>query len=472
MNKILRFSFFLIFFTSLFTIQSYSQSWYYRGEISFPAADTGHVQPYSTTVDSNGRVYVASSRVTNANAHNAIFYADSADTVLTKMIDFTENGDSDTLSGNIGGIRGIAAIGTDIAIVANVPYQRSKPNTVASLYYYKDADTNQVDQFGFYYTGAGYGTYINGLAFTKDTIAFTGIDFQTSIRFFNFSYGLETPARGSWIPLGTYPVEPGGPKDPTGYDVIRDIATVPEADYTNPETPFYTTRNSISSSNTTGGIAIWTGGTETNPESYIGTRVQDAVGDLSFDRAIPYGITVDKDGLLWVAGTDSTRRWVKAYSVVVNFAQEMYELPGQFSGSNADENGAPMKNPSDVALSSDGKTAYVVDGGSGKVFVFKYGNPTAVNENPAVVYDFTLNQNYPNPFNPSTVINYSLPEAGNVKLIVTNTLGQQVAVLVDNAQSAGNHSARFNAANLASGIYLYSLTTDAGTISKKMMLLK
>jgi len=83
-----------------------------------------------------------------------------------------------------------------------------------------------------------------------------------------------------------------------------------------------------------------------------------------------------------------------------------------------------------------------------------------------------LGQNYPNPFNPSTTIRYSLPVSGSVKLDVFDLLGRQIAVLVDEQLSAGWHQATFLADNLSSGVYVYRLTVDGQSFSRKMLLLK
>lgn len=85
---------------------------------------------------------------------------------------------------------------------------------------------------------------------------------------------------------------------------------------------------------------------------------------------------------------------------------------------------------------------------------------------------FILSQNYPNPFNPETTIQYSIPKAGEVRVEVFNTLGQQVELLVETFKPAGSHSVRFNAAGLSSGIYYYRITTNAATLTRKMLLVK
>jgi hypothetical protein len=99
-------------------------------------------------------------------------------------------------------------------------------------------------------------------------------------------------------------------------------------------------------------------------------------------------------------------------------------------------------------------------------------NPTAVEKTNEVPTSFTLGQNYPNPFNPSTTISFSIPQQSNVSLKVYNVLGSEVASLVQGNYQAGSYNVDFNASNLASGIYIYTLNTNNFSQSRKMILAK
>lgn len=86
--------------------------------------------------------------------------------------------------------------------------------------------------------------------------------------------------------------------------------------------------------------------------------------------------------------------------------------------------------------------------------------------------NYSLLQNYPNPFNPTTKIGYILKDRTNVKVVVMNSLGEEIAVLVNELQDQGLHQLDFNASNLSSGIYFYSIQTSQFRETKKMLLMK
>jgi hypothetical protein len=85
---------------------------------------------------------------------------------------------------------------------------------------------------------------------------------------------------------------------------------------------------------------------------------------------------------------------------------------------------------------------------------------------------YSLSQNYPNPFNPSTDINFSLAKSTFVELKVFNVLGNEVRTLINNVVSAGKHQVKFNAGDLPSGVYLYTIKAGDFAETKKMIMMK
>ncbi len=87
-------------------------------------------------------------------------------------------------------------------------------------------------------------------------------------------------------------------------------------------------------------------------------------------------------------------------------------------------------------------------------------------------HDFVLHQNYPNPFNPVTTISYSVPVSSPIILRVYDILGREATTRIDGVVAAGVHRVRFDAGQLASGIYLYRLETPDRQVIKKMLVLR
>jgi len=86
--------------------------------------------------------------------------------------------------------------------------------------------------------------------------------------------------------------------------------------------------------------------------------------------------------------------------------------------------------------------------------------------------DYNMEQNYPNPFNPTTNIRFSLPEANQVMLKVYDMIGQEVATLLNGYMNAGTFEVSFDAAELPSGTYVYSISAGDYKSFKKMVLIK
>jgi hypothetical protein len=94
------------------------------------------------------------------------------------------------------------------------------------------------------------------------------------------------------------------------------------------------------------------------------------------------------------------------------------------------------------------------------------------NHNNEIPSKYSLSQNYPNPFNPVTMISFSIPVSGNVKLVIYDMLGKEIAVLSNEFRSAGNYDVDFNASGLSSGAYFYKLESGSFSEIKKMVLIK
>ena len=114
--------------------------------------------------------------------------------------------------------------------------------------------------------------------------------------------------------------------------------------------------------------------------------------------------------------------------------------------------------------------------GNGTIYwdnFYFYSNPVGIdNRSETLPLGFALEQNFPNPFNPSTTIRFSMKHADHVVLKIFNIAGQEVATLLGGQSNSGNHAVQFNANDLGSGTYFYSLTVGKQSVVKKMVLIK
>ena len=107
----------------------------------------------------------------------------------------------------------------------------------------------------------------------------------------------------------------------------------------------------------------------------------------------------------------------------------------------------------------------------GNSLVLDFSRQTAISAGNSVPLSTTLRSSYPNPFNSSTLISYTLSVLGPVTLVVYNTLGQPVRTLVDTVQAPGLYGVPWQPAEaLASGVYLYRLTTPDAVLTRRLTL--
>jgi choice-of-anchor B domain-containing protein len=103
--------------------------------------------------------------------------------------------------------------------------------------------------------------------------------------------------------------------------------------------------------------------------------------------------------------------------------------------------------------------------------------PNGIDNDPSLPVKYSISPNFPNPFNPTTTINFELPKAGDVSLVIYNVLGQEVKTLIKNNIQAGKYSATWNGKGnngslVASGVYVYEFRADNYVKTQKMVLMK
>ena len=104
--------------------------------------------------------------------------------------------------------------------------------------------------------------------------------------------------------------------------------------------------------------------------------------------------------------------------------------------------------------------------------LLEYDNPDGVEDNGEILAGYFLEQNYPNPFNPSTTIRFSIPITEFVKLKIFDVLGNEIATLINDEKQMGTYEVKFDASNISSGIYLYTLYAGKYVRTKKLILVK
>jgi len=450
----------VLIFLFLTTVVFSQEIWEYKPAMDIEFAEKDSLaNPFLCAVDSTGNLWVISSTSTTLHAINALYKAAPGDTVFTLIDDYTDDVD-------VNSSRGVTAIGNDIYVAV-----KTTTTYVSSMFRYPNGNISERIQYNSPTASIpGYGTYIYGIAGTKDRYIYGGMIFGgVEIRVFDFS-GKTSPV-GRYVGIPDSPGgDPGGPSS-NGDDAIRDVATMPNGNYYDPETPIYTSRNSFSGGST-GGVTKWTGGRQDSLASNGCVSLEDADSFLKWTSYVPNGITLDSQGRLWAVGTDTSRRWVKVFEVSGNWATQVVELPSSTSKDIADPLGAPLGVPEDVALSPNEGIAYVIDTEARKCFTFQSNAVKVREDRSAVASDFRLYPAFPNPFNPTTTISFDLPKASTVRLDIFDLKGRQIRTQTVNYTSSGRHAISLSAEGIPTGIYIYHVTTDFGRLSGKLAFLK
>ncbi|MCZ7616297.1 MAG: T9SS type A sorting domain-containing protein [Ignavibacteriaceae bacterium] len=117
--------------------------------------------------------------------------------------------------------------------------------------------------------------------------------------------------------------------------------------------------------------------------------------------------------------------------------------------------------------------AFTVSGGwdpTGKIYVYSFEELNSVDDEKDIKLNkYVLYQNYPNPFNSSTIIKYSLPRQGEVKLSLYDLLGRLITTLVNEMKNTGEHQIELNTKNLSSGVYFYQLIAGNVILTNKLI---
>lgn len=214
----------------------------------------------------------------------------------------------------------------------------------------------------------------------------------------------------------------------------------------------------------------------------------------SFNNGYIWSLTASANGTLY-AGTysdgvyksnDNGQTWQKmvnglsnpyVYAVVTDNDNNVYANTwngGVFASSNSGNTwySLGMGGNKVSSLITTPSSSIIAGTSDGRLYTRHSGLTSAKEERDDLPTSFNLSQNYPNPFNPSTTIEFSIARSENIILKVYNILGQEVKTLINGELKQGNYKVTFDGTNIASGVYIYRLSSNTVNITKKMILQK
>lgn len=223
------------------------------------------------------------------------------------------------------------------------------------------------------------------------------------------------------------------------------------------------------------GYAGQPGGVSTVGQSFLrGIQMTDATGKSTFTSIYPGWYQGRVTHIHFKVRLTSTTYVTSQFCFPDSVNTTVYQTPlyvakGQNSLTNATDSILGSANPPGQVIAV---TANATTGGYDGTFTIVIAGVTGINEPQVNPEGFALHQNYPNPFNPTTTIAYQLPVGSEVKLVVFDVHGSEVATLVNGKQTAGAHQVAFDATKLSSGFYYYKLIAGSFVSVKEMLLIK
>jgi hypothetical protein len=182
--------------------------------------------------------------------------------------------------------------------------------------------------------------------------------------------------------------------------------------------------------------------------------------------------------LLSFTATSNGKEVILSWSTATELNNQLFEVQRSFEGSEFATIGFVYGKGTTTErqdyiykdkISTDGKHFYrlkQID------YMGNYESSDIIEMEIRVFNSYLLEQNFPNPFNPTTTIGYGIKDKSNVKISILNSIGEEIASLVNEEKESGYHTVEFDAANLPSGVYFYQLKAGSFIETKKMILLK
>jgi hypothetical protein len=169
-----------------------------------------------------------------------------------------------------------------------------------------------------------------------------------------------------------------------------------------------------------------------------------------------------------------TNSWLSPFVVTtddfISLNSDSASTMRQFDGSLPEIDFLHLAQRSDL-IDAGVNLGYPYNGQAPDLGAFESDFTTFIN-NYAITYNYQLFQNYPNPFNPSTSIKFTINKAGSVSLDIYNISGQKIETLIKQKMAAGNHEVVWDASNMVSGVYFYTLKLNNVSNTKRMLLIQ